>query len=148
MNHSLRLLILIFFAYSCATPKEFEYRDTRNIHLNSLGFNQSSLSFELVYFNPNKFGMDLKNVESDVFVDQLYLGRIQLDTLMHIPRMSEFTLPSTIQLDMQNLIKNAAKLLFKNQVVIQAKGTLKAGKGGIYTTIPFSYETKQSIRFF
>ncbi len=142
------ILLLIFLVASCATPKDFEYRDTRNIKLNSLGFNESTLSFELVYFNPNNFGMDLKTVDSEVFIDSLYLGKFQLDTLMHIPRMSEFTLPSTIQLDMRNLMKNAAKLMFKKEVLIQAKGTVKAGKSGFYKTVPFTYETKQSISLF
>lgn len=142
------LLFLLFLFASCATPKNFEYRDTRNIKLNSLGFNESTLSFELVYFNPNNFGMDLKTVDSEVFIDSLYLGKFQLDTLMHIPRMSEFTLPSTIQLDMRNLMKNAAKLMFKKEVLIQAKGTVKAGKGGFYKTVPFTYETKQSLSLF
>ncbi len=141
-------LALFFFVSSCAPPKDFEYRDTRNIKLNSLGFNQSTLSFELVYFNPNKFGMDLKTVDSEVFIDSLYLGKFQLDTLMHIPRQSEFTLPSTIQLNMRNLMKNAATLMFKKDVLIQAKGTVKAGKSGFYKTVPFTYETRQSISLF
>ncbi|TAG13977.1 MAG: hypothetical protein EAZ13_09375 [Sphingobacteriia bacterium] len=144
----LYVLFLIFLVASCAKPKEFEYRDTRNIKLNSLGFNQSTLSFELVYFNPNNFGIDLKTVDSEVFIDSLYLGKFQLDTLMHIPKMSEFTLPSTIQLDMRNLMKNAAKLMFKKEVLIHAKGTVKAGKSGFYKTVPFTYQTKQSISLF
>jgi hypothetical protein len=46
---------------------------------------------DLVYYNPNGFGVDLRKVDCDVYVDNTYLGKFQLDTLMHIPRRSEFT---------------------------------------------------------
>ncbi|MFX5956931.1 hypothetical protein ABTF01_21275, partial [Acinetobacter baumannii] len=83
-------------------------------------------SFELIYYNPNGFGLDLKKVDSDVYIDSLFLGKFQLDTLMHINRMSEFSLPAKINLDMKNLLKNSAYLLLKKEVTVQAKGTVKA----------------------
>lgn len=138
------LLILM----SCAKPKDFEYRDTRNIKVNSIGFNQSVLSFELVYFNPNSFGIDLKQINSDVFIDSMYLGKFQLDTMMHINQMSEFALPAKINLEMKTILLNSAKLLLNKEMLIQAKGTVKAGRNGIYKTVPFLYETKRAINLF
>ncbi|MFX7021377.1 hypothetical protein ABTI29_21100, partial [Acinetobacter baumannii] len=76
------------------------------------------LSFELIYYNPNGFGLDLKKVDSDVYLDSLFLGKFQLDTLMHINRMSEFSLPAKINLDMKNLLKNSAYLLLKKEVTV------------------------------
>jgi len=139
--------ILIIFA-SCQAPKELEYRDVRKLELKQLGFNQSAINFELVYFNPNKFGLDLKKVESDVYLDNIYLGKFQLDTLMRIPKNSEFVLPSTIYIDMQNLMKNAAQLMFKKEILIKAKGNVKIGKGGIFKTLPFTYEGRQEVNLF
>lgn len=138
------LLILM----GCAKPKDFEYRDTRNIKVNSIGFNQSVLSFELVYFNPNSFGIDLKQINSDVFIDSMYLGKFQLDTMMHINQMSEFALPAKINLEMKTILLNSAKLLLNKEMLIQAKGTVKAGRNGIYKTVPFLYETKRAINLF
>ena len=116
--------------------------------MNSLGFSQSTLYIEIVYYNPNQFGVDLRKVDSEVYIDSLYLGKFQLDTIMHIPRMSEFTLPTTIQLDMKNLIKHSASMLFHKEVLIQTRGTVKAGKGGFFKTVPFNYETKQALSLF
>lgn len=145
------LLFLAFISIinlSCQAPKELEYRDVRKLELKQLGFNQSAINFELVYFNPNKFGLDLKKVESDVYLDNIYLGKFQLDTLMRIPKNSEFVLPSSINVDMQNLMKNAVQLMFKKEILIKAKGNVKIGKGGIFKNLPFSYEARQEINLF
>lgn len=148
MKSTLLYLFLAFMLVSCAAPKELEYRTVRNIEIKQLGFNQSKLNFELVYFNPNKFGLDLKKVDSDVYIDNTYLGKFQLDTLMKIPRNSEFVLPSSININMQNLYKNAAQLLFKKELTIKAKGDIKIGKGGIFKTFPFTYEGRQEFNLF
>lgn len=148
----MRTLLLLLCAFilfsSCTKPKDFEYRDIKNIKLNNLGFDRSTLSFELVYYNPNQFGVDLRKVDSDVYLDSMFLGKFVLDTIMHIPRMSEFSLPSSISLDMVNLMKNSAKLLFKKDVLIQAKGTVRVGKGGFFTSVPFLYESRQALSLF
>ena len=148
MRTTLLSIIVLLILAGCATPKDFEYRDVRNLKMNSMGFSQSSLSFEIVYYNPNQFGLDLRKVDSDVFIDSLFLGKFQLDTIMHIPRMSEFSLPATIQLNMQNLLKHSASMLFHKDVLIQARGTIRVGKGGIFKTVPFNYETRQALSLF
>lgn len=144
----LLVTIVSFLALACSAPKELEYRDVRKMELKQLGFNQSTLNFELVYFNPNKFGLDLKKVDSDVYVDNIYLGKFQLDTLMHIPKNSEFILPSSINIDMRNLLKNAAQLVFKKEVLIKATGTIRIGKSGFFKTVPFTYEGRQAVSLF
>jgi LEA14-like dessication related protein len=144
----LSLTLLCLLAASCTKPKDFEYRDVRGFKLNTFGFKQSSVSFELVYYNPNSFGVDLKKIESDVYIDSLYLGKFQLDTLMHINRMSEFVLPATIQIDMANMLKNSARMLLKKEVLIQAKGTVKAGKSGVFKSFPFQYEGRKNLGMF
>ena len=148
LKTTLLLLLCGFLLMACSKPKEFEYRDVRNVKMNSLGFNQSSLSFEIVYYNPNQFGLDLRKVDSDVFLDSLFLGKFQLDTIMHIDRMSEFALPATIQLDMKNLLKHSASMLINKEVLIEARGTVKVGKGGIFKTVPFNYQSKQALNLF
>ncbi|HJV18460.1 MAG TPA: LEA type 2 family protein [Sediminibacterium sp.] len=144
----LYLAVFLILVSSCTKPKDFEYRDIRDFKINTLGFKQSSVSFELVYYNPNGFGVDLKKIESDVYIDSLYLGKFQLDTLMHINRMSEFVLPATIQVDMANMLKNSARMLLKKEVLIQAKGTVKAGKAGVFKSFPFQYEGKKNLGMF
>ena len=59
MKNIAPLLILFAFIVSCKKPESFEYRDLKNFKVDSLGFEKSAVSMDLVYFNPNNFGVDL-----------------------------------------------------------------------------------------
>jgi LEA14-like dessication related protein len=103
---------------------------------------------DLVYFNPNSYAVNLKNVNCDLYIDSSYLGKFVLDTLMHIPKASEFTVPATMQVNLREVLKNSVSLIFNNEVTIAARGTTRVGKGGFFVTIPFSYQGKQKLNLF
>lgn len=140
------ICILIFTA--CKKPQEFEYRGFRNFKVEKLGFEKTNLHLDLVYFNPNNFGVNLKKVDCNLYVDGTYLGKFNLDTLLFIEKKSEFALPANIQVDMKNFYKNALNIAFSKEVTIKATGTTRVGKAGIYINFPINYESKQKITFF
>jgi LEA14-like dessication related protein len=144
---SVIILMLVLLA-SCATPKDFEYREIRNIQMGKFGASGADLTLDLVYFNPNGFGVDLKKIDCDVYVNNVYLGKCQLDTSMHIPRKAEFVLPTKVQVDMQSVLKNGLNMLLGREVLINVKGTTRVGRSGFYKTVPFNYEVKQTLKLF
>lgn len=103
---------------------------------------------DLVYFNPNNFGVDIKHVDCDVYINNNFLGKYILDTTMHISKKSEFSLPSKMQVDMKNVLKNSLTALFNKEVLVDVKGNTKVGKAGVYFTVPFSYSARQKIDLF
>jgi len=141
-------LIIIAFLSSCHKPQGFEYRDIKNIKVDQLGFNQSVLQLDLVYYNPNGFGVNLSKVDCDVYINNTYLGKYQLDTMMHINRKSEFTLPSRMNVNMETIYKNALVALFNSDILVKVTGTTRVGKAGIFITVPFTYEGRQPIKLF
>jgi LEA14-like dessication related protein len=142
------LITTLLLSTSCQKPQGFDYRDVKNVKIENMGFDKTVLAMDLVYYNPNGFGVDLKKVDCDVYVDNSYLGKFNLDTLMHIPRKAEFTLPSRIAIDMKAVLKNGLNLLFSQEVLVNVKGTTKVGKGGFYTTVPFNYEARHKFSLF
>jgi len=130
---------------SCSTPKGFEYKGLNNVKVDNVGFEYLDLSLNLVYFNPNNFKVDLKKVDCDVYIDNRYLGKFALDTLMHIPKKQNFELPSRMRVSMGGVFKNAFSFLMNKEVLIKVKGKTKIGKGSIFFDVPFTYETKQTI---
>ncbi|MEN9300209.1 MAG: hypothetical protein RLZZ429_2522 [Bacteroidota bacterium] len=145
MKYSLLSLFFIIVLVACKKPQAFDYRNVKNVKIEKLGFEKSTLSMELVYFNPNGFGVDLRKVDADIYIDNHYLGKYQLDTLMHIQRKAEFILPSRIQVDMRGIFKNALSVLFNREVLLHVKGTTKVGKAGFFKTIPFDYEARHKL---
>lgn len=148
---SMRLLCcaaVIMVLFSCKKPQGFEYRNLTNFSIDSLGFERSTLSMNLVYFNPNSFGVDLKHVDCDVFVNKTFLGKYVLDTTMHIAKRSEFSLPSKMQVDMRNIYKNSLNVLFNQEIQVDVKGTTRVGKAGIFVNVPFTYSGKEKVSLF
>ncbi len=103
---------------------------------------------ELVYYNPNKFRVDIKKVDCEVFMNDQYLGRYQLDTLMRVPKKAEFALPSSMLVDMRGVYKNAMTVLLNKEVTMRVKGTTKVGKAGVFVNMPFTYEGKHKLDLF
>lgn len=140
-------LLLVVFG-SCKKPQSFEYRELRNFKIDSLGFENSTISMDLVYFNPNSYGVDLKHIDCDVYVEHNYLGKYVLDTSMHIAKKSEFVVPSKMQVNMKNLFKNTLTSLFTKELLLEVNGSTRVGKAGIYITVPFSYSGRHEFSFF
>lgn len=148
MNKLVLFAISIIFLASCKTPQSFEYRDLRNFKVDSLGFTESTVSMDLVYFNPNNFSVNLKNINCDVYVDHNYLGKYVLDTTMHIAKKSEFIVPSKMNVDMKNLFKNTVTSVFSKDLLLEVNGTTRVGKAGIYITVPFTYSGRHTFSLF
>ena len=133
---------------SCSTPKELEYRDFKNLTINQLGFSATAIRMDLIYYNPNKFGLQLKSFELDIFQNDNYLGHSTQEQLVAIPGRAEFTIPVKVDVDMKNLLKNGITSLLSNQVVIKVTGTVKVGKGNIFKSFPVNYEGVQNFSIF
>jgi len=142
------LLLLVLIVASCKKPVAFNYRDIRNFKVTSLSHDKSIVSMDLVFYNPNSYGVNLKNVSSDIYIDSSYVGKLVLDTLMTIPKLAEFTLPTTMEINVRTIVNNTLSILFNNEVLIGAKGTARVGRGGFYVTIPFDYSGKQKLNLF
>jgi len=140
--------LLLFTLFSCAKPQGFDYRDIRNFKVEKLGFDKSTISMDLVYFNPNNFGVQLRKVDCDVYIEDQYLGKYQLDTLMSIPKKAEFVLPSRMEVDMKRVFKNTFNVLFSQDVLIKVKGTTRVGKGGVFINVPVNYEGRHKFDMF
>jgi LEA14-like dessication related protein len=145
---SFTIFTLFILLTACKKPQSFDYRGIKNIKVSHWGTDSSRVSLDLVYFNPNKYGVNLKNVNADVSINQVPVGHIVLDTSMHIPGAAEFTVPASMNLNLKTLLNSSINMLLNNDVTIGAKGTTRVGKGGVFVTIPFSYEGKQKLNLF
>lgn len=148
MKKAAILLLGLFVIVSCSPPRSLEYKTYHNFAIKSLGFNKTAISLDLEYYNPNNFGMQLKNTDLDIFIDGNLLGHSTSDSLIRIPRRGTFILPVKFDVDMQNAFKNAWKTLTGKQISIRLKGKIKAGKGNVFMSIPVNYETKETFSLF
>jgi LEA14-like dessication related protein len=141
--YCIALLVLTFSA--CRRPKELEYRNVQNFQLKQAGVKETKISADIFLYNPNRFSLKLKRADVAVFLNDRLVGNVSLDSLFMIPRNDSFLLPVTLSLDMTNVLPDALQLLFNSQVAIKIKGSIKAGKHGLYVAVPVNYEGKQDV---
>lgn len=145
---ALCLALLVFFATSCQAPKDLVYRDFKNLKVEKLGFGATTLKLDLIYYNPNNFGLQLAYTDLDIYVDDTYLGHSAQDYQITIPRLAEFTLPLEVKVDMKNVLKNALSTLLGKEVLIKVTGKVRLGKANVFKTFPVTYEGKQKFSIF
>lgn len=146
------LLTLIFafciFLTSCHAPKDLVFKEYNGLSVDNISFSGATLKVNLVYYNPNNFGLQLSRTDLDVYIDSTLLGHSASDIQVAVPKRADFTLPLKVNLDMKNLMKNGLNSYFNRNVAVRVLGTVKLGKAGVYKTFPVDYTSMQNFSMF
>jgi LEA14-like dessication related protein len=142
------LLIGIIYLSSCSAPKALEYKDFKHFTITQLGFTSTSVKMDLIYYNPNNFGLQLKRTDLDIYLDNTYLGHTIQEYQITIPNRNDCSIPIQIEVDMKNLLKNSLTAFFNKQVLVKVTGTVKIGKANIFKSFPVNYEGVQQFTLF
>jgi LEA14-like dessication related protein len=145
------LAIALILLSSCGGKnkvQEPEYRDIRNIRLINVGPLQSTAGVDLVYYNPNDFGVQIATARGDIYIDNNYFGRFELDDKVQVRKRSEFILPATVKVDMIGAVKNQRELYKKKEALVRIDGIATLKKAGFSREIPIKYESMQNIERF
>ena len=141
-------LLCFVLLTSCRSPKDLEFREFKNVALENVGFAGATLKVDVVYYNPNNFGLELNRTDLDIFVDSTFLGHSTQDLQVKVPRREQFTVPLKVEIDMKNLLKNGLSSLFNKQVLVKVIGKIRVGKAGVYKTFDLNYQTLQQLSLF
>src|SRR5687767_4659885 len=122
---------LIFTSCGSGSIKEPEFRDIRGIRLKNVGVLQSTATIDVVYYNPNNFGVSLTEGRGDVYIDNTYLGRFSLEEDVKVGKNAEFVIPATFKLDMIGALKNQREIFKKKEAMIRIEGSARVKKSGM-----------------
>ena len=147
-NLKFSIFILLAIIAGCSAPKELEYLNYKNFHIENLGFNASRVTLYLQYYNPNNFGLQLRRTDLDIFINNNFLGHSASDTLINIPRRDTFLLPIKFDMDMKNSLKNAWNTMVGSEVLVKVTGKVKVGKANVFMSMPVNYEGKHKFSLF
>jgi LEA14-like dessication related protein len=139
--------LAFIFLSSCSTARvqEPEYRDIRNLSLRDVGVLTSTAGIELIYYNPNNFGLQLTDARGDVYIDNAYLGRFDLGEKVDVKKRSEFIVPALIKVDMIGAILNQRDIFKKKEALVRIEGFARVKKAGFSKDVPIKYEAMQNI---
>jgi len=144
------LLILVLaaiFLVSCKTGniQQPEYREIQNVHLEDVGLLQTTAGFDMVYYNPNDFSVQLTNARGDIYIDNMFFGRFGIKDKVAVGKRREFIVPALIKMDNISAIKNHKDIFQKKQAMIRIEGFATVRKAGVNKEVPIKYEGIQDL---
>lgn len=145
---TLATALVILSSCGSGSIKEPEFRDIRGIRLKNVGVLQSTATIDVVYYNPNNFGVQLTEGRGDVYIDNTYLGRFDLEDKVQVGKNSEFVIPATFKLDMIGAVKNQREIFKKKEALVRIEGSARLKKSGMAMNIPIKYEGMQNLEKF
>ena len=138
----LSCLFSLLFLNSCKDIKDPELRGFDSVEIIKPGFIKSTVRINVRYYNPNRFKAKLKEAKGEAWIDNIYLGTFQVDSLIQVPALNEFVVPVDLTFETLKVIQ----LTGNDEVLLKVTGNAKAGKGGFYRNFSLNYEGKQNIR--
>jgi len=141
----LLLTFNLFFLTGCSSFKAPVMKGIEKIDLGKIGLTQSTLSFNVLFHNPNKIGLKLKTVNGNAWVDGNPLGDFVVDTLIKIPKNADFNIPVKLKLDMKHFVENMSTAFLGKKVLLKLKGTARIGKGMVFKNYPIEIERKEAL---
>ncbi len=142
------LSIAVLTLASCKAYKDVqepEFRDVENVRLIDVGLLESKAGADLIYYNPNSFTVTLSSARGDVYVDDKYMGRFELEDKVSVKKRAEFTIPAILKIDNIGALKNQNEIYKKKEVMIRIDGVARLTKSGFSKEIPIKYEKLESV---
>ncbi|HTE27436.1 LEA/WHy family protein [Flavitalea sp.] len=147
MKIGLLYVLVVVTLFACAKPKDLEYVDFKNLKVVKWGLIESTVGMDVEFFNPNKSNLQLKKADVDVFINNTYLGKSTLDSLVRIPGRDTFSLPVTMRVKTGGALTNILRIVSDSSVLIRMEGNASFGKGGVFLNYPIKYEGLKRIKF-
>lgn len=143
----LTLAPAIFLLASCKSDniREPEYREIRDVRIKNVGLLQTTAGLDMVYYNPNNFGVQLTDARGDVYIDNEFFGRFTIEDKVSVRKRDEFIVPALIKMDNINAIKNHKEIFQKKRASIRIEGYARVRKAGFNKEVPIRYEGIQDI---
>lgn len=134
-----------FLLSGCNSIKDIEYKGIKETKLQSLGLQKGTVKVVLQYYNPNKFGIDLKETQLEVYANDKYIGIAENPDKFVVPKLSNFDFPVYIHFNPLKAM-GLVSLMNADKINLHVKGTTKAGKGGVYIRVPVDVTEEVSLK--
>lgn len=148
MKAMIRLLLCLPFLVvmaGCGKMKEPEFRRLEGFQLKNLGLSEATIRFHATYYNPNNFGVTVKETGLDVQINGAPLGRFTQPNEIAVEKAAEFSIPLEARIGIAEALKLDVPNLIGKEVMIEANGSVRVGKGGVFVTRPITYSGKQLV---
>jgi len=142
--------LLFVLALGSCKVRSLEFVEIRNFKVQKMGLSSSQVALDISCYNPNKFGMKLTGLSSDVYIDSQFIGQAKFDSTLQIPRNDTFLLPVKMDMKMGPAVSGLLKVFTgytdSINVLLRFDGKAKLRKGWFPINYPIRYEGVKTIK--
>jgi LEA14-like dessication related protein len=146
------LLVFSFAAFillqsaGCGSDiKELEYKGIQKTQIQTLSFNNAAIRVDLSYYNPNNFGLDVKETNLSIYLNDKFVALADQPEKTQIPKMANFSFPIVAHFDPLKILGPALASIVTKKNKMSIQGTAKIGKSGVYIKVPILIEEEVKI---
>ncbi|MFN2437959.1 MAG: LEA type 2 family protein [Chitinophagaceae bacterium] len=122
-----------------------QFKRLENFTLKSLGLKETVVGFNATLYNPNGFGVTVKESAVDVYLDSVFVGNFKQTENISVKSEADFSIPLEGKIPLTRAISMNLPSLVGKEVLVKADGSVKVGKGGVFVTKDFSFEGRQKL---
>jgi len=130
------ILFVLLQSSGCVNIKELDYIGIKSAQLQTLGLNNSSIRINIEYYNPNTFGIDVKETDLSIYLNDKFIGLADQPEKAQIPKLSNFLFPVVAHFNPMMILGTAFSSMFSKTNKLTVQGTAKLGKNGVYIKVP------------
>jgi LEA14-like dessication related protein len=120
----------------------------RNIRFSNQGFATGIIQMEVAFYNPNSFPMKIKGTDLQVFVNKQPFGQVTQDSASQMPAKDTFLMPVSMKVNLIDLLQKVLHTSGQDSVMLEASGSCKIGRGGVFVNVPLHYRSKEILKMF
>ena len=137
--------LLILILAGCGKIQEPEFRKLDNFGLKKFGFDESVVGFDATYFNPNNFNVAVKEAALDVYINEQFLGKFAQPRQVDVKGNADFSIPLEGTVSIEKALGMNLQNLVGKEVLVQAKGSVKLGKAGVFINKEIDYSGRHVL---
>ena len=145
MKFIIALSFLLVLTTACKKVKDPEFRRLESFGVKSFGIQKVDLGFKVTYFNPNNFSVNVKEAGGDFYIDSVYIGKFVQDQEIAVAENAEFSIPFSGTVPIATALKLKINDLASRELLLQANGSVKVGKAGVFISRPFTYSGRHKV---
>lgn len=139
------LVLVVLFLTSCARVQEPTFRRLSDFKVKSLGLQEARIGINVVYYNPNNFGVNIKEGAVNIYFDTSFIGRFTQPNDVDVAKNAEFGIPLEGSIPLAKALKLKASDFLNKEVQVRAEGAVRVGKGGIFVSKDIKYQGKHRL---
>ncbi|HEX6333333.1 MAG TPA: LEA type 2 family protein [Flavisolibacter sp.] len=137
--------VLLVLFNGCKDIKSPEFKKIDQFQVRNVGLQDATVAFNVTYFNPNDFGVTVKETAVDVYIDTVYAGKFQQTGELSVAENADFSIPLSGIIPFQKMMNLDLTGIQTRELLIRADGSVKVGKAGIFITRPIQYQGRHTL---